>query len=85
MKNEKFEEHLTSFKKWNECTSHDMANKQRKLFIKAIIKTFFHRGDEGLEIANYFADTPNPYTAKKIRCIRGECHEKLNEFIFDSK
>jgi len=79
LKNEKFEEMRTAFRQWNDTGDQEVMKKQRKLFVKSLLDTFFHRGTEGLELANYFADTPNPYTAKKIRAIRGQF---LQSFMF---
>jgi len=78
LKNEKFEEIHTAFKQWNDTADQQVMKKQRKLFVKSLLETFFHRGTEGLELANYFADTPNPYTGKKIRAIRSKFNSTKN-------
>jgi len=43
-----------------------------KYFAKALIDKWFDGGCTGLELANYFKDFPNPYTEKKMRCIKGQ-------------
>jgi hypothetical protein len=60
----------------------DLLNSTQKNPYKPIgatlIQEWFHGGVRGLEVANYFHLNPNPYTAKKIRCIQG------NHFAFRS-
>lgn len=64
--------YLEGYVKMKKYDVRDFRLKTYKEVHRRLIELFFEGGYEGLELANFYSDNPNPLTEKKMKAIEGD-------------